>query len=178
MQMAELVDLRHKISKFYKFNANELIGLIISIIVIAFVISFKDWGKDSFDTGTGLFNLFNAILIVALSFLVHDAAQRVWGLAAGYRIEYKMWTYGLIFSLIVAFISRGNVWLIIPGGFMLHHLAGHRLGFFRYGVNYFAQAMVAMAGPIATMTLIIILKALNGLFPNPVLQKAIIFNII
>ena len=99
-------------------------------------------------------------------------------MAIGYRIEYKMWTFGLVAALIIAFISNGGLWLIVPSGFMLHHIAGHRLGWFRYDINYFGQAMVALAGPLFTLMLIILLKTLNSFFPNPLLEKAIIFNVV
>lgn len=176
--MAELVDLHDKIKRYYKFTPYELRGLIISIVVIGFVISFKNWGTTAFNFGVGLFNLFNAILIVALSIFIHDAGQRLFGLTAGYRVEFKMWTYGLIFALIIAFVSNGSLWLIVPGGFMLHHIAGHRLGWFRYGINYFGQAMVALAGPLFTLMLIIVLKVLSIVSSNPLTEKAIMFNVI
>ena len=176
--MAEIVDFLDRVKKFYKFTHHEVIGLLISIIALAFIISFKEWGGTSFDFGAGMFNLFNAVLIVALSILVHDAGKRLWGLAVGYRIEFKMWTFGLIAALVIAFLTNGSLWLIVPGGFMLHHLAGHRLGWFRYGVNYFGQAMVALAGPLFTLMLIILLKVLYAFSPNPLIQKAIIFNVI
>lgn len=176
--MAELVDFIDKIKRYYKFTHYELRGFILSILAIAFVISFNEWGTTSFDYRFGLYNLFNAILIVALSILVHDAGQRLWGLAIGYRIEFKMWTFGLIAALIVAFISNGNFWLIIPSGFMLHHLAGHRLGWFRYGINYFGQAMVALAGPLFTLMLIILLKIISTFSTNLLVENAIIFNVI
>ena len=129
--MAELTDLKGKIRKYYKFTPYEARGLTIAILVIGFVISFKEWGADKFNLSVGLFNLFNAILISALSVMIHDAGQRIWGLAIGFRIEFRMWTFGLIAAVAIAFITNGNIWLIVPGGFMLHHLAGHRLGFFR-----------------------------------------------
>lgn len=176
--MAEIVDLRDKIKRYYKFNSHELRGLIISILIISFIISFKEWGTTNFDFGVGVFNLFNSILIVALSILVHDTGQRLWGLAIGYRTEFKMWSFGLLFGLVIAFLSNGNLWLIVPSGFVLHHLAGHRLGWFRYGINYFGQAMVALAGPLFTLMLIIFFKILSILSPNPLIQKAIMFNVI
>ena len=61
---------------------------------------------------------------------------------------------------------------------MLHHLGGHRLGFFRYGVNYIAQALIALAGPLCTLILIIILKFIYAIVPNPLIFKAIQFNVI
>lgn len=176
--MGEIADFFDKIRRYYKFTHHEVRGIIIAILVIAFIISFKEWGRTSFDAAAGIYNLFNAVLIVALSILIHDFGQRVWGLAIGYRIEYRMWTFGLIAALIIAFISNGSLWLIVPSGFMLHHIAVHRLGWFRYDINYFGQAMVALAGPLFTLMLIILLKALNSFFPNPLIQKAIIFNVV
>lgn len=176
--MAELVDLIDKLKKYYTFTKYEVRGYAIAILAIAFIISFREWGADQFDLTAGLFNLFNSILIVALSILVHDAGQRIWGLAIGYKIEYKMWSFGIVLGLILAFLTNGKFWLIIPGTFMLHHLAGHRLGFFRYGINIIGQSMVALAGPLFTLMLIILLKILYVINPNPLLQKAIMFNII
>ena len=176
--MAEIVDMLDKIKRYYRFTHHELRGLIIAMLAIAFIISFKEWGTTSFDFQVGLYNLFNVILIVALSILVHDAGQRLWGLAVGYQVEFRMWTFGLIVALIVAFISNGNLWLIVPSGFLLHHLAGHRLGWFRYGINYFGQGMVALAGPLFTLMLVIFLKVLSAFSPNPLIHKAIIFNVI
>lgn len=176
--MAEILDLTDKIKRYYKFTHHELRGLITAILLIAFIISFNEWGTASFDLTAGLYNLFNAILIVALSILIHDAGQRIWALAIGYRLEYKMWGFGLLAAMIIAFVSNGNFWLIVPSGFLLHHLAGHRLGFFRYGINYFGQAMVALAGPLFTLMLVILLKILSAFSPNPLIYKAIIFNVI
>lgn len=179
--MGELVDLLDKIKRYYRFTPHELRGLVISIIAIAFVISFDEWGAESFNLGAGLHNFFNAVLIVALSVLVHDAGQRIWALAIGYRIEFRMWSFGLLIALIIAFLNNGKIpylWIIVPGGFMLHHLAGHRLGWFRYDINYFGQAMVALAGPLFTFMIIILLRVLHVFSTNLLLDKAIIFNVI
>ena len=174
--MGELVDLKDKIRKYYIYTKAELTGLIFSIIIIGFVISFKEWGTSQFNTRIGLLNFFNAVLIVALSFLVNDSAKRIWGFAIGYRVEYKAEAYGLFLSLFIAFISNGRLWLIVPSSFIIHHMAGHRLGFFRYDINYWAQALIAWAGPLANLCLMILLKILGVFAANPLIQKAILFN--
>src|SRR3989338_5780456 len=179
--MAELADLLDKLKKYYTFTKYEARGYAIAILAIAFIISFTEWGTCQFDLTAGLFNLFNSALIVALSILVHDAGQRIWGLAIGYKIEFKMWTFGLALGLIAAFLNNGRIpylWLILPGGFMIHHMAGHRLGWVRYGINYFGQAMVALAGPLFTLMLIILLKILNAIVPSPIIGEAIKFNVV
>jgi len=134
--MGDVVDLTDKIKRYFKFTPLEIRSLIITILVIAFIISFKEWGYgDVFNIRIGLFNYFNAILIVALSLLVHISIQRIWSLGTGYRLEWKMWSFGLLFGLIIAFLTNGLFWVILPGGFIVHHLAGHRLGWFRYGIE-------------------------------------------
>lgn len=176
--MGEIVDYIDKVKRFYKYTPYDIRGLAVSILVIAFIISFKEWGTTNFDLGTGLYNMFNSILIAGLSILVHDMGQRLWGLVIGYRVEFKMWTFGLILALVIAFLSNGNLWLIVPAGFMIHHLAGPRLGWFRYGLNYFGQAMIALAGPLFTLMLIILFKVLSVFSANALIEKAIIFNVI
>ena len=179
--MAELADLIDKIRKYYVFNGFEIRGYVIAILAVAFMISFDKWGSGGFDFASGLINFFISALIVALSLLIHDAGQRIWGLMIGYKIEFKMWTFGLIIGLVVTFLNNGRMpylWLILPGGFMMHHMAGHRLGWFRYGINYFGQAMVAMGGLLFTLVLIILLKILNTIIPGFFIQEAIRFNLV
>jgi len=176
--MGDVVDLSDKIKKYFKFTPLEIRSLIIAILVIAFIISFRDWGRASFDLTLGLFNYFNAILIVALSFLIHISVQRIWALGTGYRLEWKMWSFGLLFGLIVVFLTNGVFWVILPGGFIVHHMAGHRLGWFRYGINYWAIGLIAVTGPVATIFLAAIFKSLGGFLANSLIQKVVIFNIV
>ena len=177
--MREIVDLKDKIKRYYGFTPLEARSLAIAILVTAFVFSFKEWGYGSaFDFKIGLFNYFNAILIVALSFLVHISVQRIWALGTGFRLEWKMWSFGLLFALIMAFLTNGFIWwLILPGGIMLHHMAGHRLGWFRYDINYWALGLTAATGTIASIILVIIFKALGAFVANSLIDKFIMFNI-
>ena len=177
--MREIVDLRDKIKRYYGFTPLEARSLAIAILVTAFVFSFKEWGYGSaFDFKIGFFNYFNAILIVALSFLVHISMQRIWALGTGFRLEWKMWSFGLLFALIMAFLTNGFIWLVIPGGIMLHHMAGHRLGWFRYDINYWALGLTTATGTIATIILVMIFKALGAFVSNSLIDKLIIFNIV
>ena len=55
--MGEIVDLADKVKRYFKFTPLELRSLIIATLVIAFIISFKEWGYGSdFNIGVGLFN--------------------------------------------------------------------------------------------------------------------------
>ena len=79
--MAEIVDLADKIKRYFMFTPLEIRSLIIAVLVTAFVFSFREWGYgDDFSLRIGAFNYFNAVLIVALSFLIHISVQRIWSL--------------------------------------------------------------------------------------------------
>ena len=177
--MGRIVDLIDKIKKYYGFNPSELKGFIISILVLSFIISFREWGGgEQFSLINGLFNWFNAALIVTLAFIIFTTAQRIIGLSVGYQVEYKMWSWGLLVGLLFAFVSRGRIWVLLPGGIMIHHLAGHRLGFFRYEISYYVHGMIAMVGPIALLSLAILFKVMNSFIPSSLIKKAIFFCVI
>lgn len=176
--MAEVVDFIDKVKRYYKFTPSELRNFIITILVLAFVISFREWGGTEFDFAVGLKNFFVAILIAGVSLLIHNSGQRFWSLATGYRLEYQMWGLGLMFAVILAFITNGKFWLLVSGGFIVHHLAGHRLGWFRYDINFWAIALTSLAGNILTVVFIIILKIIGAFTFSSIVQKFIIFNII
>jgi len=166
--MEELHDIIDKTKRYYNFTPSELRNVIITIIVLTFIFSFSQFN---------IINILNCLIIVTISILVHLYAQRITGLSIGYLSEYRIWTFGLLFAVIVAFISNGGVWLLIPGGIIVHHLAGHRIGFARSGLNYLGIGMVALWGSVGSMFLSIFFKILYAAFPLAFLHKAMIFNI-
>lgn len=174
--MAEVVDFIDKVKRYYKFNPVEIRGVVLTTLALAFVISFREWGADSFEILTGLYNYLLAVIIVGVSLLVHMSGQRLWALATGYRVEYQLRSVGLYLAIILAFITNGGFWLLLSGGFMIHHMSGHRLGWFRYGVNYWALGLISFAGLIATITFMVLLKTISLIAPSAFLTKFIAFN--
>lgn len=171
--------MKYTLKKYLAFSTEEIRSLLITILVIGFIFSFKEWGVDQFDLLYGLKNFVNVSLIVGLAFLVHEVVQKYVSLRIGLMAEYKAWTFGLILGLILIFLSRGDLIFLAPGGILIHHLAGARLGRFRYGLNHITMGWIAVTGPLANIVLAIFFK-LMLLFPffNPVLiQKAIFINV-
>lgn len=173
-------DLRDKIKRYFWFTPEEMRGFFITVLIIAFMFSFRDWGDKEFNFILGFYNFFNALLIVLLSLLVHESAHRIAGLQIGFRVEYKGWFVGLIIGLVLTFITNGNFWFFIAsGGIFLHHLAQHRLGYFRYGINMWAQAGICFWGILVTLLLASFFKAMLLIMPNNVsLYKAMVFNVV
>ena len=176
--MGEITDLIDKAKRYYGFTPSEIRGLIATVFVIAFIISFKEWGTGNVvDISSGILNLIIAILITAISLFIHESAHRMSSLYVGLRAEYKPWTFGLIFGLIIAFLSNGKIWILLPGGFVVHHLPGHRIGWWRYDIAYVTLGMLALWGTLTTLFFALLLKVLNNLVSNPIFEKAILLNI-
>jgi len=148
MQGRNYLDL---LKKYFWFSADELKSLAIVIVVFAFIFSFREWGKETFDLFIGLGNFFRAIIIVALGVFIHEAGQRLYALYIGFRTEVKVWWYGILAALILCFVSEGNLLFFAATGVWIHHMAGHRLGHFRYGPNVQAFGIIALMGPIANI---------------------------
>lgn len=169
--------MEYTLKKYFTFSADEIKSLIVTILVIGFIFSFKEWGVENFDLLFGLKSFVNAALIVGLAFLVHEGAHRYFALLVGLKPEYKAWIFGLVLSLIITFLSRGELIFLAPGGIIIHHLAGLRLGRYRYGMQMRTFGWVAAAGPLANIILAIFFKLMLFLPFSPVLiEKAIYIN--
>lgn len=176
--MGEITDFIDKVKRYYNFTPSEIRGIIITILVIAFIISFRNWGSGKeIDIGSGLFNLLNAILIAVVSLLVHESAHRFTALYAGLRAEYKPWTFGLIAGIIAAFLFNGRVWILLPGGVLFHHLAAHRIGWWRYDIAVVTVGMLSLWGSVSSIFFALFLKIISNFVTNPLIEKAILLNI-
>ena len=89
-----------------------------------------------------------------------------------------MWTFGLLFGLLVAFLSYGRVWFLVPGGVVLHHLAGHRLGYHRYGPDYYIFGAISFAGTLGAMILGLFFKLINNYLQSALIDKLVLLCII
>jgi len=165
--------------RYVRYSAKEVRWALIAIILVSFTISFRKWGLgDNVDLGFGFVNFVGAFIIVAISFAARTTLQKIFAVSAGYRADYRLWSLGILIMLIIVFLSNGRLWFVIPGTFILNYMPGHRIGFVRYGLNWFGMGVVSMAGPLANIILAMIFKALFETFKIPLFQTAFLLNII
>jgi len=175
--MRNLID---KVKRYYGFNRSEVQALVITVLVLGFVFGFDD-GRQSFNFAFWLMNLFNCVLLVALALLVSHSAIRVLNIHFGYKSEYKMSAFGLIFCLIVSLASYGKIIFLLPGFFIASMIEGHRIGKFRYGIVYKTLGGVSLLGPATNMLFAILFKGLSTLpflAGNVLIEKAILINML
>ena len=171
MAMVSYRDYITRFRHYFRFSKEEIEACLISTLVMAFIISFNEWGYgNQFDFNIGLINYIRAIFVVAIVLLIQIVSIKIYSLRVGYRAEFKLWWYGLIIGLGLAFLSASLtkgaskstiIWFLAPGGVFLHHLASQRLGWFRYGINIHNEAgWCLMYGIIGTLLVSVISKFL------------------
>src|SRR3989338_2467081 len=168
-----------KISRYTYFKSSELNSLLLSIAVIAFIISFRNWGVGKeIDFSHGIVNLIGAMLIVSISLTLRLLFQKIVALGADLQAEYKLWSIGLFIALILGFITNGLVWFIVPGSIVMNFMPGHRIGWLRYSLNYFGIGVISLAGPIANIFLAMIFRTLYDITSIQLFHAAFLLNII
>jgi Zn-dependent protease len=166
-----------KVKRYWPLATFEKRGLLITILILAFIFSFRDWGIERFDAVMGVRNFLVTILLVAIAFAVREVAHRTIAVWLGYRSQYRTWILGLVIGLVVAFVSNGYLVFIAPGTLVITHLTIHRLGKGFYELNLKHLGWIAMSAPIANMLFAVLIKALHVATNIPMLEKLMIINI-
>ena len=166
-------DLTAKIKKYFRFSLDEVKSIALASLLIGFMFAFKDFTVSGLVYG---------IIVVALSLLFHIGVQKIMALYMGFEIDFKLWWYGLLIGLAITFVSNGKVWwLVLPGGITFSILARHRLGKFRYGLNYWPMGIVAFSGVIASVVFGTLFKNIELYILGtqmPFLHNIFIFNLV
>jgi len=149
---------------------------IITVLIIAFILSFRQWGGETFSWVDGAMNFAIAAVFSAIALVASQLGQRWIAVHYGYNPEYKMSAAGMMISAVIAFASRGTIIFFMPGYTIIHHLAASRLGEFRYYTNLWEWSKVCFGGPLMNF----LLAALLSAFPHPagsLMHRLIIVNI-
>ncbi|MFH1510924.1 MAG: hypothetical protein ABIF10_04470, partial [Candidatus Woesearchaeota archaeon] len=167
--------------RYLMFTKEEITGVIVSILVLTMIVAFDD-KSETFNISSWIGNFLVWLIIVASSFIVHQLGHRLIGLKIGYRVEYRIWWYGLLIGIVVMLLTRGKFWVLVPGSILVHHMQLHRLGKFRFGPNVFSFSMISLWGPLASIFFAAIVKTLQvwfglAIFGEAFVDKLFMFNL-
>ena len=171
---------RNFVDKFRRYGpleASEKRGLLITIVILSFIFSFRDWGVEQFDPLLGVQNFIITLIIVTIAMAVHELVHRVVSLWLGYRSQYKAWMLGLVIGLVIAFVSNGHWPFIAPGALIITHLSVHRLGQFPHELNYKHLGWIGMSGSVANIIFAVLMKSLYLATGAGLFEKAMVINI-
>ena len=161
--MVSIKELNERIKEFFSFSKQEITSIIILMLVMGFLFSFRDWGTEQLDLWFGLRNFAVVSIIFLISLLNRFAWQKVYALSEGYKAEFKIWWLGIGISIILTFITFGRVPAILIGGMSVALMVRQRLGEFRYGFSYWNNALISFWGLLGNLVLAL-LFAIGGYY--------------
>jgi len=162
-----------------RFNWQEISGLIVAVLVTGFIFSFRDWGAEQFDLIVGLKNLFLVFIVAAVSFLFRLSCQKSYALAAGKKVEFKLWWAGILIALTLAFLTMGRLPLVFIGGVTVAFMVRHRLGEFRYGPSWSVNGYIGLWGILGNLIMAILFSIGAYILPQSYFfHKGVILNLI
>ncbi|MBW3011187.1 hypothetical protein KY326_03145 [Candidatus Woesearchaeota archaeon] len=168
----------YSINKYLRFEKKEVFDIIVTVVRLCFIFSFKTWGTAYFDVGIGLTNWFGMSLVAVLALLVHIVVQKLFAIKKGYTIRYKMWLIGLLVGVYFCFISNGSWIFFLPGGIIFSIIAHKRLRYKQPSIQQKDVAYVSFFGPFANILLALIFHIIvSSGVSNTLLEKAIPMNI-
>ncbi len=149
--------------KYLKFNAKEIQSVILTVVVLGFIFSFRSWGVSEFNALYGLVNFVIAVALIGFSLIVKLCAQKYASIKVGYAAEFRPWLLGLALGVLLSFASNGKFIFLAIGGMTFSLIETIRIGHFRHGLNYETMGWLSAFGVITNILLAALFKILLNL---------------
>lgn len=166
-----------KVKQHYRFTTEEIRNVIITILVATFVFAYND-GSSTFSLFFWLTNFIKVMIVVAISYFLHISVQKIVAFGPGYRVEYKLWIYGIIISLLFTILTKGKLYVLMLGGVIVYMIAAHRLGMFRYGISSTYELVIGAVGPITNVFLAFLAKMLYIATASQLFHQIMVINLV
>ena len=174
-----------------ELTKKEWIHLSIATLVLGFVFSFKEWGATNFDVYIGLRNLFIAVIAAFLALFLHELAHKIAARKLYAKTEFRTWSIkrvsfkrsgllkrefplGIVLSLFFVFLSNGKITLATLETSTIDENPIFRTRKKFSHLTHKEIALIALAGPLLSLFLAILFKAL--FFTNPLISKFVAIN--
>ncbi|MFQ5712359.1 MAG: site-2 protease family protein [Candidatus Geothermarchaeales archaeon] len=102
-----------------------------------------------------------ALLTVGVAFIFHELAHKYIAQRYGCWAEFRLWSWGLLLALLMAFVSRGRILFAAPGAVYIVPLV-RRLGWdFDFGLR--GNGLISLSGPLINVFLAVFFSIFRGL---------------
>lgn len=135
-----------------KFSIGAVEAMHIGISVITIALAFTLFPAGSFNFQKFIW----VLLTVGLAFVLHELGHKFLAIRYGAQAEYRAWTAGLFFALLVAFITDGSFVFAAPGAVYIYgkKITGEQNG------------KISLAGPFVNLLLALVFLILGLTFSD------------
>ncbi|MFA5405864.1 MAG: hypothetical protein WC307_00705 [Candidatus Nanoarchaeia archaeon] len=138
----------------FTFTWRELGSLLVSTLVLGFIFSMNN------------FNYFLPITIIAgTAFIIHELSHKLVAESFDCKAEYVLWPQGVLFSLIISLITRGNFIFAALGFVSISTYYQTRLGYKFVNLSLEEMGKISLAGPASNVLMGVICALLAPYYP-------------
>lgn len=150
----------HNARQYLTFGWREFFDVMVTAFFAAFVVSFNEWGEESFDVTQGLTVTGLTFVFLLFIFIVTVWCCKVVAIRMGYVVEYRPHVFGLVFGVIVTVASAGYLPLFLPGGFHFERPERLRIGHWRGYLKGWEMGVVVATFPLLMLLWVLLLNPL------------------
>jgi hypothetical protein len=154
-------DTIYNVQHYLKFHVDEFISIIVTSFFASFVLTFDQWGENSFELMAGVQAWLLMFLFVLLILLVSVWLCKAVAIKTGYVVTYNAHVVGLLFGVFICVASAGYLPLFLPGGFTVDQPQRLKVG--KWHPHYRQWEMGLIAGTFS-LVMILWVMILNPLF--------------
>jgi Zn-dependent protease len=137
------------------FSKEEIKDLLLSLVVITLVFSFKPFPHVGIDYAKIPYYL----LIATVAFLFHELAHKFVAMKFGCMAVYKIWPVGIFYGLILMLVG---IPFVAPGAMMIYPYFFGRWGYRVKTLTPNENGLIALSGPATNLFFAIIFSLFDG----------------
>jgi Zn-dependent protease len=145
-----------KRKKIKYFSGKEIRDLLISVIVLGFLFSFRMQVLVAEYFLSFLLNWFLSSLIVGIAFIGHELAHKFIAMRYELKAEYVLWPQGVLISLAVFFLTGGSFIFAALGFVSISTFYSVRLGYRYVSLTLEEAGIISASGPAANLVIALI----------------------
>jgi len=138
----------------FKFTGREVRDILISVLVLGLMFSYRN--IDYFVQLT---------LIVGIAFVFHELAHKFIAVRFDCKAEYVLWPQGVLFSLLILFISGGRFFFAALGFVSISTFYATRIGYRYINLSLREIGLISIAGPTTNVIIALIASAISPFIP-------------
>lgn len=142
------------------FSGKELVYLILTALIFAFIFSFRDPALESYTIAAYIYNMITYTIFSFAALAIMQLGHRFMAVHLGYIPEYKPWGLGLGINIFLAFISTGFIIFLSPGGFAVQKKQGMQVGKLFTGIVFREKSYIVFFGLLSLVLYSGLLKLL------------------
>jgi Zn-dependent protease len=163
-----------------QFSPGEIWAIIIAWIVLSFAITYSN--IIGVLSGTGSVAVVVAgFIATATGFIIHEMGHKFVAIRRGYVAHFRLWTWGLLLTLMTVILSGGSFLFGAPGAVYIAPM-----GSFGYGYGYDSSfgsrdvdqenMIISAAGPVINLAFALGFLVLFFIFPPGFLTTVAFFG--